>query len=96
MNFTDFEASLSSDAPPAGLNPTLEAMWRAAKDDWDGAHKLVQSDESAEAAWVHAYLHRVEGDLRNAGYWYKRAGKPEATEALDAEWRTVAATLSDG
>lgn len=96
MNFTDFEASLSSDVPPAGLSPTLEAMWRAAKDDWDGAHKLVQSDESVEAAWVHAYLHRVEGDLKNAGYWYKRAGKPEATVSLDAEWRTVAATLSDG
>ena len=96
MNFAAFEASLTSNTPPADLPPLQEAMWRAAKDDWDGAHTIVQADESAEAAWVHAYLHRVEGDLRNAGYWYKRAGKPEATGPLDAEWRIVATALSGG
>ena len=94
MNFAEFEASLSADAPPTGLSPSMEALWRARKDDWDGAHGLVQADESAEAAWVHAYLHRVEGDLRNAGYWYKRAGKPEETGALDDEWRAVATALA--
>ena len=53
--------------------------------DWDGAHALVQDDPSPEAAWVHAHLHRVEGDLSNARYWYRRAGRPEATESLEAE-----------
>ena len=71
----------------------MQALWRAAKDDWDGAHALVQDETSAEAAWVHAYLHRVEGDLGNAGYWYRRAGKPVAKSALDKEWAEIAAAL---
>ena len=53
----------------------------------------MQDDESREAAWVHAYLHRVEGDLPNAGYWYRTAGKPVATGALDDEWAAIAAEL---
>ena len=57
---------MSKVAPPAGLPPTVQALWWAAKGDWDKAHKIVQDDESREAAWVHAYLHRVEGDLPNA------------------------------
>lgn len=93
MNVAEFEASLSGEAPPTGLSPSLEALWRARKDDWDGAHELVQADQSAEAAWVHAYLHRVEGDLPNAGYWYKRAGKPENTQPLEEEWKAVVTAL---
>ena len=54
--------------------PPLAALWWAAKGNWDEAHKIVQDEETADAAWVHAYLHRVEGDLGNAGYWYRRAG----------------------
>jgi hypothetical protein len=70
-----------------------EALWWAARDDWDKAHRLVQDEDSREAAWVHAYLHRVEGDLSNAGYWYRRAGRPETKAALEDEWAEIAAAL---
>ena len=89
----DFRASLADAAPEQALPPPLAAMWWAAKGDWDKAHKIVMNEESADAAWVHAYLHRVEGDLPNAGYWYRTAGKPVATGALEAEWNAVAAAL---
>jgi hypothetical protein len=88
-------ASLTAVAPPTGLAPPLAALWWAAKGDWDKAHKLVQDDEGVDAAWVHAYLHRVEGDLANARYWYGTAGKPAATGALDAEWTAIVADLLD-
>jgi hypothetical protein len=88
-------ASVSRAAPPADLAPTVQALWWAAKGDWDTAHKIVQDDESGEAAWVHAYLHRVEGDLPNARYWYRTAGKPLADGALDEEWRAIAVALLD-
>ena len=68
-------------------------MSLAAAGDWDGAHRLVQDDPSPEAAWVHAHLHRVEGDLGNAGYWYRRAGKPAATGDLDQEREAIGAAL---
>jgi hypothetical protein len=71
----------------------LQALWYAAHDDWDRAHGVVQEDQSAEGAWVHAYLHRVEGDLSNAGYWYRRAGKPASDAPLDAEWASIAVAL---
>jgi hypothetical protein len=86
-------ASLSKAAPPDHLAPTVQALWWAAKGDWDKAHKIVQDDESREAAWVHAYLHRVEGDLPNARYWYRTAGKPVATGTLDEEWNAIVAEL---
>ena len=60
------------------------------------AHKLVQDEATADAAWVHAYLHRVEGDLGNAGYWYRRAAKPVATDPLESEWERIASTLLEG
>ena len=88
-------ASISKSAPPTDLAPTVQALWWAAKGDWDTAHKIVQDDESAEAAWVHAYLHRVEGDLPNARYWYRTADKPVATGALEGEWQAIAAELLD-
>jgi len=88
-----FKASLDAVAPPAGIGGPLEGLWWAAKGDWDRAHKVVQDDESREAAWVHAYLHRVEGDLPNAGYWYRTAGEPVARGTLDEEWAAIAARL---
>jgi hypothetical protein len=88
-----FKASLSAAAPASGLAPPLAALWWAAKGDWDAAHKLVQDEDTAEAAWVHAYLHRVEGDLGNAGYWYRQAGKPVAKDTLEAEWERIASAL---
>jgi len=93
--FVAFNASLA-DAAPAQLDAPLAGLWWAAKGDWDQAHRLVQDDPGADAAWVHAYLHRVEGDLGNAGYWYRRAGRPVATDRVEAEWERIASTLLGG
>jgi hypothetical protein len=89
-----FEASLSGDAPPAGTAAPLEALWWEAKGDWEEAHRCAQKDESAAGAWVHAYLHRKEGDLANAGYWYRRAGRPASEGALLDEWRAIVRALT--
>jgi hypothetical protein len=89
----DFKASLSGAAPAPNLDAPLAGLWWTAKGEWDQAHKLVQDEPTAEAAWVHAYLHRVEGDLGNAGYWYRRAGKPVATGPLEAEWEEIVQAL---
>lgn len=78
-------------APDRGS--AIEALWWAARTEWTRAHEAAQSDEGTDAAWVHAYLHRVEGDMENARYWYERAGKPVTTAPLDVEWMTIAATL---
>ena len=93
MDVNAFRDSLPGAAPPAGLAVPLQALWQAAKNDWEGAHGLVQDEASDEAAWVHAYLHRVEGDLGNAAYWYRRAGKPVAKGPVDEEWAAIAAAL---
>jgi hypothetical protein len=93
VNMAAYIASLDGAAPPPDLSAPLAALWWAAKGDWDQAHRIVQDESSREAAWVHAYLHRVEGDLGNAGYWYRRAGQPVATDSLQAEWERIAATL---
>ena len=75
--------------------PTLKALGLAAAGDWEAAHSLVQDDPSPEAAWVHAHLHRVEGDLSNAGYWYRRAGKPQASGDLAAERSAIETALKE-
>jgi hypothetical protein len=92
----DLKASLANSAPASSLAPPLVALWWAAKGDWDAAHKIVQNESTKEAAWVHAYLHRVEGDLGNAGYWYRQAGKPAASDSLDAEWQRIVDALEQG
>ncbi len=78
---------------PAGLSAPLRALLRDAAGEWDRAHEAVQDDGTAEGAWVHAYLHRKDGDLGNAAYWYRRAGRPVAKGAAAAEWRAIAADL---
>jgi hypothetical protein len=88
-----FKASLTQAAPPAGLSPALTALWWAGKDDWNKAHELVMNEDGPESAWVHAYLHRVEGDLDNARYWYRQARRPPATGELESEWVAIAAAL---
>lgn len=70
-----------------------KALDRLAAGDWNGAHALVQDDPSPEAAWIHAHLHRVEGDEGNAGYWYRRAGKEPARGDFDAERDAIRAGL---
>jgi hypothetical protein len=96
VKMAEFRASLSGAAPAPGLDAPLAALWWAAKGNWDAAHKLAQDEATADAAWVHAYLHRVEGDLGNAGYWYRRAAKPVATDPLESEWERIASTLLEG
>jgi hypothetical protein len=92
----EFAASLSAAAPAPDLAPPLAALWWAAKGQWDEAHKLVQDEVGTDSAWVHGYLHRVEGDLGNAGYWYRRAGQPVASGGLDAEWDAIVSALVSG
>ncbi len=94
-----FEEFLAAPVPPAGMSPALQALWHAAgKADsggWDRAHAGVQDDGSRDGAWVHAYLHRVEGDDANAGYWYARAGRkvPAASVTLEAEREAITRAL---
>jgi hypothetical protein len=86
-------AALARRESAEGLAPLLAALWRDARGDWDRAHELAQSVETAEGAWVHAYLHRKEGDLANADYWYRRAGRTRPATTLDQEWAEIAAAL---
>ena len=88
-----YRLSLSQPEPPRALSAPLAALWWAKKGDWDRAHKLVQDEGGADAAWVHAYLHRFDGDLGNARYWYARARQPAASGDLDAEWTAMVEAL---
>ncbi|MGH8630110.1 MAG: hypothetical protein ACREU7_04990 [Burkholderiales bacterium] len=96
MTLEEFQASLVQRDPPEGLRSTLRALWLDARGSWDKAHEVVQDEGGAEAAWVHAYLHRKEGDLDNAGYWYRRARRTMPTGALEDEWRAIVATFLEG
>lgn len=93
MTLERFEHSLSGHAPPDGLTPALQALWHERRGNWDRAHTIAQDDEGEDAAWVHAYLHRREGDTSNAAYWYRRAARPAAYGSLDEEWRVIVRTL---
>jgi hypothetical protein len=95
MSFEEFQTSVAQARFPAGLTPALQALWHDARGDWDQAHGCVQDDGSVEGAWVHAYLHRKEGDISNAAYWYARARRPvvAATLALDDERTQIARAL---
>src|SRR5438105_15553344 len=95
MTLAEFKLSLSNKRPPAELGAALTGLWWAGKDDWDKAHKIVMDEGGKDCAWVHAYLHRVEGDLENARYWYKQAGKPAVSGALPTEWAAIASDLLD-
>jgi len=89
----EFKASFSGAAPAPELAAPLAALWWSAKGGWDEAHRIVQDEPTADAAWVHAYLHRFEGDIGNAGYWYRRAGKPAAEGLLETEWERITSAL---
>ena len=93
MTLAEFEQTLKTKAPPRDLAPVLAALWWAKKGDWDKAHAIVMNEDGRDAAWVHAYLHRVEGDAGNAAYWYRQAKRPVAAGALAAEWRAIATEL---
>lgn len=89
MTVEEFKASIAQSQPATFLSPLLKALWLDAKGDWQASHAIVQDMETKEAAWVHAYLHRKEGDEFNAGYWYSRAGKKFPKVKLDEEWGEI-------
>lgn len=93
MDFEDLRGSLTVAEPPKDLSLAAQALWWDAKGDWQKAHQCAQEQEDETGAWVHAYLHRKEGDAANAGYWYRRAGKPAATVSLADEWDAIARAL---
>jgi hypothetical protein len=93
MDLSAFRASLGLASPPPALSQAMRALWLDAKGDWDGAHGAAQADEGGAGDWVHAYLHRKEGDAGNAAYWYRRARKPVCKTSLEQEWEAIAKTL---
>ncbi len=96
MKLEKFKASLDQAEPPAGIDGALQALWHDARGDWEKAHKIAQDEPNPLGAWVHAYLHRVEGDESNAGYWYRRAEKPHCKDPLPQEWDEIASALLGG
>jgi hypothetical protein len=95
MTYREFDKSLEKDEPPAGISQLLMALWWDAKGDWSRAHEIAQEIESKDAAWVHAYLHRKEGNVENAGYWYGQARKPHCETAVEVEWIQIVRHLLD-
>jgi hypothetical protein len=93
MDLQSFRQSTANPEPPAGLGFALQALWWDAKGDWDKAHECAQARDDDAGMSVHAYLHRKEGDLSNAGYWYRRCGRPPATVTLEQEWQALAEEL---
>ena len=93
MNLSSFKESLLNSDPPQNTSVYLKALWYAAKDDWDKAHKLIQDVGDENASWIHAYLHRKEGDTGNANYWYRLAGKQRSSVSLEDEWETIVTAL---
>ena len=93
MNTTDFKNTLSASQPPEGISVYIEALWYDAKGDWQKAHELIQDLPDKNASWIHAYLHRKEGDTWNADYWYSKASKKRPGLSLDKEWDEIVAAL---
>lgn len=93
MTLQEFLESLSRPQPPTGLDLALSGLWWEAKGDWGRAHESAQQDEGPTGSWVHAYLHRKEGDASNAGYWYRRAGRNPSRLALQEEWLEIVKSL---
>ncbi len=93
MTLLEFELSLSAPFPASDLSRPLKALWMEANGNWTSAHEIVQDDEGAEAAWIHAYLHRAEGDRSNAAYWYNRANQPFFNGSIADEWKHIVSML---
>jgi hypothetical protein len=93
MTLQEFRDSLLHDEPPRNLSAALAGLWWDAKGDWAKGHDSAGQDEGPAGAWVHAYLHRKEGDASNAAYWYGRAGKVPATTSLEQEWLDITESL---
>jgi hypothetical protein len=95
LTYQNFEKLCSEKVPPEGLNPLLLAMWYDFHGDWDTAHSIAQDIPNSDGSWIHAYLHRKEGDLSNASYWYSRAGKSKPDITLEQEWEQITRVLID-
>ena len=93
MKFEEFQKSLGASSPPANLSAYLQSLWYDAKGDWNRSHEIIQDIADERAAWIHAYLHRKEGDIGNADYWYRRAGKNRPNKALKEECKNFVETL---
>jgi uncharacterized protein YodC (DUF2158 family) len=93
MTIAGFKESLSNDYPSAGLSLYLQALWYDGKGNWKEAHTIIQDIEDKTAAWIHAYLHRKEGDSWNADYWYNRAGRKRPAISSEQEWESIAVEL---
>ena len=94
MTFEEFKQSVQKQKePPSGISPVLQALWHAGKKNWERAHEIVQEVESADGSWVHAYLHREEGDQSNADYWYRRSGRTRPQVTLEQEWESIVRAL---
>ncbi len=93
MTLQSYKETLSALQPPANISDYLKALWYEAHGDWDNAHKLIQDLPDKNASWIHAYLHRKEGDLFNAGYWYNKAGRSAPASSLESEWEQIVTEL---
>ena len=93
MNYTDFLKLCDQKIIPNDLPLLLKALLLDSDGDWDGAHRIAQDDSSSNGSWVHAYLHRMEGDLANASYWYRRSGRFLPDMTLEEEWKEIANSL---
>ena len=96
MTLAEFRNSTQQEIPPAGISVYLKALWFDGRDDWEAAHTSIQDVSDSSAAWIHAYLHRKEGDLFNADYWYKRAGKKRPASSLEEEWEDITVSFLEG
>lgn len=93
MTLVEFKESIQQSAPPSTLSTLLKALWYDAKGQWDTAHQLAQEVETTHGSWIHAYLHRKEGDLGNAAYWYHKAKHPVCSKPIDEEWEEIVIAL---
>ena len=93
MKFEEFQKSLEASSPPGKLSGYLQSLWYDEKGDWNRSHEIIQDIEDQTAAWIHAYLHRKEGDIGNADYWYRRAGKSRPDKTLEEEWKNIVEAL---
>jgi len=93
LDLTAFKESIHNDEPSEGLSDLLQALWWDSKENWTKAHEIAQSVTNSDGAWVHAYLHRKEGDRGNANYWYSRAGRPMSSLSLQEEWEEIVKAL---
>jgi hypothetical protein len=93
QNLSDYKNTLSLSSPPDSLSVYLKALWHDAKGDWDKAHNIIQDVPGKNASWIHAYLHRKEGDTWNADYWYNKAGRKRTGISLDEEWEEIVKAL---